>query len=327
MPLTFGEYHLTIKAGARAPTGKKEMNKMNTILKVNGLTKKYGSKTALNNVTFTVEKGKIYGFIGENGAGKTTAIRAITGLSEAPEGTIELFGSNDKKGLINARKKMGCLVEHPILSMNDTAQGNLRMQQLLYGHDDEVKINKTLDRVGLGDVGKKKVKNFSLGMKQRLGIAMALINDPEILILDEPVNGLDPMGMVAVRELLKSLCNEDGITIVISSHILAELYQLVTDYIIISHGEIIEQISKEELDKKCTSYIVIETEQTEKAVQVLEGCGLKDVELDGETIKIHDNIEQKQVATIMFNAGLILTQISRYEKSLEDHYIELLGRK
>jgi ABC-2 type transport system ATP-binding protein len=303
------------------------MNKMNTILKVNGLTKKYGSKTALNNVTFTVEKGKMYGFIGENGAGKTTAIRAITGLSEAPEGTIELFGTSDKKGLINARKKMGCLVEHPILSMNDTAQGNLRMQQMLYGHDDEVKIKKTLERVGLGDVGKKKVKNFSLGMKQRLGIAMALINDPEILILDEPVNGLDPMGMVAVRELLKSLCNEDGITIVISSHILAELYQLVTDYIIISHGEIIEQISKEELDKKCTSYIVIETEQAEKAIQVLEGCGLKDVELDGETIKIHDNIEQKQVATIMFNAGLILTQISRYEKSLEDHYIELLGRK
>ena len=300
---------------------------MKTILKVNGLTRKYGPKTALNNVTFSVEKGKIYGFIGENGAGKTTTIRAITGLSEVPEGKIELFGSSDAKGLINARRKMGYLVENPILSMNDTAQGNLRMQQLLYGHSDEAKIRKVLERVGLGDVGKKRVKDFSLGMRQRLGIAMALINDPEILILDEPVNGLDPMGMVAVRELLKSLCTEDGITIVISSHILAELYQLVTDYIIISHGEIIEQISKEELDRKCSSYIVIETEQTESAVEVLESCGLKDVELDGDTIKIHDNIEQKQVAMIMFNAGLILTQIFRYEKSLEDHYIELLGRK
>ena len=164
-------------------------------------------------------------------------------------------------------------------------------------------------------------------MKQSVGIAMALVNDPEILILDEPVNGLDPMGMVAVRELLKSLSTEDGITIVISSHILAELYQLVTDYIIISHGEIIEQISKEELDRKCTSYIVIETEQPQKAVQVLESCGLKDVELDGDTIKIRDNIEQKQVAMIMFNASIILTQLTRYEKSLEDHYIELLGRK
>ncbi len=300
---------------------------MNTILKVNGLTKKYGSKTALNNVAFNVERGKIYGFIGENGAGKTTTIRAITGLSEAPAGTIELFGSSDKKGLTKARRKMGYLVEHPILSMNDTAEGNLKMQQLLYGHRDDAKIKKILARVGLADVGRKKVKNFSLGMKQRLGIAMALVNDPEILILDEPVNGLDPMGMVAVRELLKSLSTEDGITIVISSHILAELYQLVTDYIIISHGEIIEQISKEELDRKCTSYIVIETEQPQKAVQVLESCGLKDVELDGDTIKIRDNIEQKQVAMIMFNASIILTQLTRYEKSLEDHYIELLGRK
>ena len=300
---------------------------MNTILKVNGLTKKYGSKTALNNIAFNVEKGKIYGFIGENGAGKTTAIRAITGLSEAPAGTVELFGASDKKGLTKARRKMGYLVEHPILSMNDTAEGNLKMQQLLYGHRDDAKIKKILSRVGLADVGRKKVKNFSLGMKQRLGIAMALVNDPEILILDEPVNGLDPMGMVAVRELLKSLSTEDGITIVISSHILAELYQLVTDYIIISHGEIIEQISKEELDRKCTSYIVIETEQPQKAVQVLESCGLKDVELDGDTIKIRDNIEQKQVAMIMFNASIILTQLTRYEKSLEDHYIELLGRK
>ncbi|MCR4775793.1 MAG: ABC transporter ATP-binding protein [Saccharofermentans sp.] len=299
---------------------------MNTILKVNGLTRKYGSKTALNNVTFSVEKGRIYGFIGENGAGKTTAIRAITGLSEVPEGTLELFGASDRKSILKARKKMGYLVEHPILSMNETAQTNLRMQQILYGHKDEAKIKKTLERVGLGDVGRKKVKNFSLGMKQRLGIAMAVINDPEILILDEPVNGLDPMGMVAVRELLKSLCNEDGITIVISSHILAELYQLVTDYIIISHGEIIEQISKEELDKKCTSYILIETEQPQKALEVLESCGLRDVEIDGDTIKIHDNVEEKQVAMIMFNASIILTQLTRYEKSLEDHYIELLGR-
>lgn len=300
---------------------------MNTILRVNGLTKKYGSKTALNNVAFSVEKGRIYGFIGENGAGKTTAIRAITGLSEALDGTIELFGVSDRKGLLNARRKMGYLVEHPILSMNETAWGNLKMQQLLYGKKDKAKIRQVLERVGLADAGKKKVRNFSLGMKQRLGIAMALVNDPEILILDEPVNGLDPMGMVAVRELLKSLCAEDGITIVISSHILAELYQLVTDYIIISHGEIIEQLSKEELDRKCTSYIVIETDQPQKALQVLESCGLKDVELDGDTIKIHDKVEEKKVATIMFNASIILTQLTRFEKSLEDHYIELLGRR
>lgn len=300
---------------------------MDTILKVSGLTKKYGSKTVLNNVSFSVKRGRIYGFIGENGAGKTTTIRAVTGLSEADEGRIELFGASDKTGILNGRRKTGCLVESPILSMNGTAADNLKMQQLLYGKDDEVRIRKLLERVGLGDVNNKKVKDFSLGMRQRLGIAMALINDPELLILDEPVNGLDPMGMVAVRELLRSLCFEDGITIVVSSHILSELYQLVTDYIIISHGEIIEEISKEELDKKCSSYIVIETEQTSEAVKVLEECGLRDIGTDGNVIRIHDVVERKKVARIMFDAGILLTQISRYEKSLEDHYIELLGRK
>ena len=300
---------------------------MNTILKVAGLTKKYGTKTVLKDVSFSVERGRIYGFIGENGAGKTTAIRTITGLSEADRGSIELFGAGDKTGILNGRRKMGCLVESPILSMNDNAADNLKMQQLLYGKDDEVKIRKILERVGLGDVKNKKVKDFSLGMRQRLGIAIALINDPELLILDEPVNGLDPMGMVAVRELLRSLCFEDGITIVVSSHILSELYQLVTDYIIISHGEIIEVISKEELDKKCSSYIVIETEQTSKAIKVLEDCGLRDVETDGFQIRIHDDVEQKKVARIMFDARIFLTQITRYEKSLEDHYIELLGRR
>lgn len=222
----------------------------NTILKVNHLTKTYGTKTALQDVSFTVEKGKIYGFIGENGAGKTTTIRAITGLTTVPTGTVELFGASDQKGLEKARRKMGCLVERPILSLNKTAFENLRMQQCLFGQKDPDKIEKLLERVGLGDVKHKKVKDFSLGMKQRLGIAQALINSPELLILDEPVNGLDPMGMVDVRELLRSLCEDDGITILISSHILAELYQLVTDYIIISHGQILETISKKALDEK-----------------------------------------------------------------------------
>ncbi len=299
---------------------------MDTILKVKDLTKRYGTKTALDNVNFTIKRGKIYGFIGENGAGKTTTIRAITGLSEVEKGNIELFGSSTSEGIQMGRRKIGYLVESPILSMSDTAAENLRMQMLLYGHKDEAKIEKLLKRVGLGDVGKKKVKDFSLGMKQRLGIAIALINDPELLILDEPVNGLDPMGMIAVRELLKSLNEEDGITIVVSSHILAELYQLVTDYVIISHGKIIEEISKEDLDMKCSSYIIIEAEDSKKAMAVLDDNGLTDLEYDGSLIKVHDNVEQSKVARILFDARIFLTQITRYEKSLEDHYIELLGR-
>ena len=199
------------------------------------------------------------------------------------------------------------------------------MQQLLYGKCDEAKIGKVLERVGLADVRKKKVKDFSLGMKQRLGIAMALVSDPDLLILDEPVNGLDPMGLVAVRELLRSLCEDDGITIIISSHILAELYQLATDYIIISHGEIIECSTKEELDRECASYIVVETEETQRAVKALASAGLDAVEIDGETLRIHNEVEQRCVAKTLYDEGIFMTGISRYEKTLEDHYIELLG--
>lgn len=219
-----------------------------TILKIEGLTKKYGTKTVLNDVSFEIEKGKIYGFIGENGAGKTTTIRAVTGLSSIDEGYVELFGKSDKNGLIEARRRVGCLVEHPILDLKKSARANLKYQQLLYGNNDPDRISQVLKRVGLGDVKNKKANDFSLGMKQRLGIAMALINSPELLILDEPVNGLDPVGMVEVRELLHSLCRDDGITIVISSHILSELYQLATDYIIISKGHIISTLTKDELD-------------------------------------------------------------------------------
>lgn len=299
----------------------------NIILRVNNLTKTYGEKTALRDVSFTVEKGKIYGFIGENGAGKTTAIRAITGLTYPTGGSVELFGKSSRKGLEEARKKMGCLVERPILSLNKTAFENLKMQQILFGQNDDEKIRQILVRVGLGDVMHKKAKDFSLGMKQRLGIAQALINSPELLILDEPVNGLDPMGMVDVRNLLRSLCEDDGITIVISSHILAELYQLVTDYIIISHGRIVECISKEELDEKCSAYIIAETPQTDEAVAILEQNGIKSMERIGGEIKIFDDVTTEYIARWLFDGKILVTLLTKYEKSLENYYMELLGRR
>lgn len=299
----------------------------NTILKVNHLTKTYGTKTALKDVTFTVKKGKIYGFIGENGAGKTTTIRAITGLTSVAEGSVEIFGALNQKGLEEARKKMGCLVERPILSLNKTTFDNLRMQQLLFGQTDDAKIDAILERVGLGDVRNKKVKDFSLGMKQRLGIALALINSPELLILDEPVNGLDPMGMVDVRKLLRSLCEDDGITILISSHILAELYQLVTDYIIISHGQILETLSKEELDNKCSAYILLEAPETQAALKILTEHDVKLVLNENESIKIYDDVSIKDVAKWLFDANILVTLLMKYEKSLENYYMELLGGK
>lgn len=299
----------------------------NIILRVSNLTKTYGEKTALKDVSFTVEKGRIYGFIGENGAGKTTAIRAITGLTYASGGSVELFGRSSRKGLEAARKKMGCLVERPILSLNRTAFENLKMQQMLFGQNDNEKIEQILRRVGLGDVMHKKAKDFSLGMKQRLGIAQALINSPELLILDEPVNGLDPMGMVDVRNLLRSLCEDDGITIVISSHILAELYQLVTDYIIISHGQIVECLSKKELDEKCSAYILVETRQTDEAMRILEENGVKSMERDGGRIKIHDEIAAEDIAKWLFDGKILVTLLMKHERSLENYYMELLGRK
>lgn len=299
----------------------------NVILKISNITKKYKDKVALDNVSFEIEKGKIYGFIGENGAGKTTTIRAITGLTEVDEGTIELFGKSDKKGLEQARKKMGCLVERPILSLNDTAFNNLKMQQILFGQNDNEKIERLLERVGLSNVKNKKVKDFSLGMKQRLGIAISLINNPELLILDEPVNGLDPMGMVAVRKLLRSLCEEDGITIIISSHILAELYQLVTDYVIISHGRIVDTLSKEKLDEKCSSYVIIETKEINKAIKVLEKNNIKFIETKENKIKIYDDIDKEKIANWMFDEKILLTLIMKYEKSLEEYYMELLENR
>lgn len=299
----------------------------NIILKIDNLTKRYKDKVALDHVSFEIQKGKIYGFIGENGAGKTTTIRLITGLSSIDEGRVELFGLSDSKGLQKARKKMGCLVERPILMLNESAFYNLKMQQMLFGQNDDEKIDKLLERVGLGDVKQKKVKDFSLGMKQRLGIAISLINNPELLILDEPVNGLDPMGMVEIRKLLTSLCMDDGITIIISSHILAELYQLVTDYIIISNGKIIDTLSKDELDDKCSSYVVIETENQEKAIEVLSKRNLNQVQAVGNEIRIPGDVSQNQIAKWMFDEGILLTTVMKYEKSLEEYYMELLGRK
>ena len=297
-----------------------------TIMRINNLTKSYGAKTVLDNVSFEIGKGKIYGFIGENGAGKTTAIRAITGLSPIDQGSIELFGKSDKNGLVEARRKIGCLVEKPILELNKTARANLISAQLLYGNNDSAKIDKVLQRVGLVDVKNKKVGDFSLGMKQRLGIAMALINNPEMLILDEPVNGLDPMGMVDVRELLISLCRDDGITIVISSHILAELYQLATDYIIISHGRIISTFSKNALDDLCTTHIVMNTECNDTALEILAANGMSGVDNDEGTIMIFDNVDTRDVAKLMHDHNLLVTHLAKHERTLEEYYIELLGR-
>jgi ABC-2 type transport system ATP-binding protein len=223
---------------------------MASIIKATGLTKTYNGAKAVDGVNMTVEKGDIYGFIGANGAGKTTFIRMLMGLIKPDGGTFELLGQSTPAGNEHARKKIGAIVETPALMPNMTAIQCLRSHSLLYGNIGEEKLVSLLELVGLKNTGTKKTKNFSLGMKQRLAIAQALLNDPELLILDEPTNGMDPQGIVEIRHLLQKLVTEHGITILISSHILAELQQLVTRIGIIRDGVLIDETDVKSIGKK-----------------------------------------------------------------------------
>jgi len=220
------------------------------VIKTSNLTKTYKGVNAVDKVNMTVNRGDIYGFIGANGAGKTTFMRMIAGLVTATQGTFELLGKSDHGGLMEARKKIGCIIETPALIPNMTAVDCMKAHALLYGKIDEARIKELLDLVGLADTGKKKVKDFSLGMKQRLAIAQTLINKPEVLILDEPTNGMDPMGIVEIRKLLQKLVAEQGITILISSHILAELQQLATRFGIINKGILLDEFTAKEIQAK-----------------------------------------------------------------------------
>ena len=228
----------------------------NVILKIDNLTKRYKDKVALDHVSFEIQKGKIYGFIGENGAGKTTTIRSITGLSSIDEGRVELFGLSDSKGLQKARKKMGCLVERPILMLNESAFYNLKMQQMLYGQNDDAKIEQLLRRVGLGDVMHRKAKDLSLGMKQRLGIAQALLNDPRIIVLDEPTAGLDPKERVRFRNMIAELGKES--VVLLSTHIVSDVEQIADRILMMRDGKIIWDGRKENIPADLESFYLKE---------------------------------------------------------------------
>lgn len=304
----------------------KKENQSEVVLSVEGMTKVYGRNTVVNNATFQLEKGKIYGFIGQNGAGKTTIIRMLAGYAKLTSGNMSIFGDGTPKGLAEGRKRMGIIVENPALYKNMTAYDNIEIQKTLYGIKNDALADELLHLVGLANIGKRKVKNFSLGMRQRLGIAMALVNDPEILILDEPVNGLDPMGIVEVRELLLKLNRERNLTILISSHILSELYQLASDYIIIHRGKILEKLTLEELDKKCTSYVVIQAEDKEAAKNVLAELGITDTE-DGNNdyFRFKCNYDIKEIARALMERKILLTHFSVQTDSLEDYFVKLIG--
>jgi ABC-2 type transport system ATP-binding protein len=298
------------------------------VVKTNNLTKRYRGFYALRNVSITMESGNIYGLIGQNGAGKTTLMRLLAGLAFPTEGEIELFGHKGERTLQEERKRLGCMIEHPGFIPYLTAKENLRYHRILRGIPNKEVEDELLSLVGLTNTGNKKVKNFSLGMKQRLGIAISLLGNPELLILDEPINGLDPVGVVEIRHLLKKLCEERHITILISSHNLPELYQTATNYIIIHKGEIKQSVTLEQLEQACKHHIHIQSSQPEELVRILE-TELKTnnfTVLPDQSVKLYDYLDQKErVTKVLYDHGIVVTNFSVEGDTLENYFISVIG--
>ncbi|MBR3645261.1 MAG: ABC transporter ATP-binding protein [Lachnospiraceae bacterium] len=240
-----------------------------TILRTEKLTKKYNDFAALDNVSITVNKGDIYGLIGRNGAGKTTLMKVVTTLTNKTSGEYTLFGK-DNKDMTESKRRIGCLIENPAFFEGMTAYQNLMYYSIQKGIVDKSQIDKVLELVKLTPNKNQKFKTFSLGMKQRLGIAFAMLDNPDFVILDEPINGLDPIGISELRDTLKMLNEESGVTMMISSHILSELYLIANRFCFIDQGRIIKEITKEELDSECSKSLVIKTNDVQGATVVLE---------------------------------------------------------
>lgn len=302
---------------------------MEYILKTFGLTKKYKRHLAVNQADINICRGDIYGFVGENGSGKTTVIRLITGLIFPHSGYFELFGVSSKSNdIIKARQKLGAIVETPSIYLNMSAYDNLKMQSSLLGLNEESRIPEVLTEVGLDYLlnDKRHAGNFSLGMRQRLGIAMALLGEPEFLILDEPMNGLDPAGIVEVRELILKLNREKNITFLISSHILTELSLVATKYGIISRGKIIKEITAEELHKECERTTTIQVNDRDALCKILDEIlpehGISHI---AEGVKISGYFDLNDLLAEIIKAGIKITSINCSETNIEDYYLSVIG--
>ncbi len=298
------------------------------VLKTNNITKRFRSFTALENVSIELEAGKIYGLIGQNGAGKTTLMRIIAGLSFPTSGKLELFGHKGEKELQSELRRIGSLIEYPSLNGNMTAKENIKLHRIMKGIPDAKIDEELLELVGLKDTGKKKAKDFSLGMRQRLGIAIALLGNPELLILDEPVNGLDPLGVVEIRTLIKKMCEERQMTILISSHNLPELYQTATDYIIIDQGYVKKILTLEELDECCKHHISIICSKPEQLLQVLE-MKLHTVNfkvMPDRSVKLYDYLDDMEpVIKTLFENGIFPTKFVAQGDTLENYFLSVIG--
>lgn len=299
-----------------------------TIIETKNLTKKFHNFLAVKGVNIKIKKGEIYGLVGKNGAGKTTILKMFCGLIEKSAGEMELFSKTSPKDIEKERRRMGCIIEAPAFFPYLSATKNLEYYRIQRGIPEKSVVDSVLKEVELDDAGSKKFKNFSLGMKQRLGLALAMMTNPDLLILDEPINGLDPTGIAAFRNLILKMNRERNITVIISSHILSELSQLANAYGFIDKGEMIEQISAEDLDKKCRKCLEIKVKKPEKAAFAIENV-LKSTKyemLNNNEIRLYDYVEtpEKVVSALVKNEAGLCT-ISQAGTNLESYFLKLIG--
>lgn len=299
---------------------------MELVLETTNLEKKYKDFKALSNTNVHIEKGAIYGLIGKNGAGKTTLIRIICGLQKPTSGSYTIYGVDDNSGNIaSIRKRMGAIIEAPSIYGDMTARDNLIEQYKLVGMPNFDGIDELLKLVGLENTGKKKAKNFSLGMKQRLGIAIALASNPDFLILDEPINGLDPQGIIEIRELILKLNKEKRITILISSHYLDELSKIATHYGFLDNGSIIKEISSAELTKKMKHKIILKVSNEKEFVKYFEKNKINYEVEDANTINVYGKYNLSKLITELSKNNLIADDVHEQEESLENYFMNLIG--
>lgn len=299
---------------------------MEYILETNNLEKKYKNFKAISDLNIHVKKGAIYGLIGKNGAGKTTLIRLICGLQNPTSGTYSIFGvKNTDKKILRERERIGAIVETPSIYVNMSAKDNLLEQFKLIGLPNTEAIDELLKLVGLENTGNKKAKNFSLGMKQRLGIAIALVNNPDLLILDEPINGLDPEGIIEIRELILKLNKKKKITILISSHYLDELSKIATDYGFADNGGIIKEISSEELNKKMEHKIELKVTDIKKFSKYFEKNKIIYEVIDDNTINVYGKINLSKFINDLSKNDLVADEVHEKEETLENYYMNLIG--
>ena len=297
-----------------------------SVIQTMGLSKRYKDRWAVDHLDLQVEQGDIYGFIGQNGAGKSTTLKLLCGLAQPTQGEALIFGKPVRDSV--ARRRVGSLIEQPGLYPDLSGRENLRLYAVLLGLDSpERQVAEILKTVGLSPKEKKPVRHYSMGMKQRLGVGLALLGGPDLLLLDEPINGLDPEGIREMRELLLRLNRERGLTILVSSHILGELSKIATRYGIIQEGRMVEQITAGELEQKCTDYLHLKADQPQKAAALLERefhLTRWEMRPEGE-VRIYDPVDPKAVGQVLIQAGIAVEEMSLHRQDLEGYFLERMG--